>query len=89
MSDTHRGGESGSGLSWDETFDDVIGSAVDREEEIELRAEGIRVEVPLRTDPDADRAEWRFDGTVRINVDGASGPLAEWLRWWNDRTGSR
>jgi hypothetical protein len=88
MSDAHRSGEPARDPSWVETLDDVLDSAVERDDALELRAVGVRVDVPVRMDSDAERARWRFDGTVRISVEGASGPLAEWLRWWRERTGS-
>jgi len=75
--------------SWVEALDDVLDSAVERDDVLELRAERLNVDVPLRFGADAERAEWRFDGTVTVTVEGTSGPLAEWLRWWYERTEGR
>jgi hypothetical protein len=67
---------------WVAAIDDVLDAAIDRGEEIECTCEDFRVNVPLRMGPDAERARWRFDGTVRVAVEGRRGPLAEWLQWW-------
>ena len=74
--------------SWEEwvnVIDDVIDESVRHDDAIELTAEDLAVEVPTRFGEDAPRAEWRFDGSVTVSVKGASGPLAEWLRWWYER----
>lgn len=71
--------------SWVDVFDDVIDETVEHDAAIELTAEDLAVEVPTRFGEDAPRAEWRFDGSVTVSVQGASGPLAEWLRWWYER----
>jgi hypothetical protein len=89
MADRRAVGEAPTPPSWVEALDGVLDSAVEREDALELRAEGLSVGVPLRFGADAERAEWRFDGTVKVTVEGASGPLAEWLRWWYERTEGR
>jgi hypothetical protein len=71
------------GQTWLDVVDDVLDTAIDREEELECTFEDVTVDVPLRMDADADFARWHLDGTVRVHVDGMSGPLAEWLRWWS------
>jgi hypothetical protein len=68
-----------------DALEEMLDETVDREEQLELVAEDLRVEVPLRMGEDAPRAEWGFDGTVRVDVDGVRGPLAEWLRIWEER----
>lgn len=81
------GGEDGE-TEWDEwvaVVEDVLDAAIDREEVIECVCEELQVDVPMRMGPDAEHATWRFDGTVRIHVEGRHGPLAEWLRWWYRR----
>jgi hypothetical protein len=84
MSQEHvgDGAEEESWEEWIGALDDVLDAAIDREKGIECTCEDLRVDVPLRMGPDAERARWEFDGTVRVHVDGAGGPLAEWLRWW-------
>lgn len=86
MSQEHVGEGADNGDEWEEwvtVVDDVLDAAIDREEGIECACEDLRVDVPLRMGPDAERARWHFDGTVRITVEGTRGPLAEWLRWWH------
>lgn len=75
--------------SWLDVADEVIDESIDRETTVEVAVEDLTVEIPTRFGPDAPRAEWRFDGGVRVRIDGASGPLAEWLRWWAARTARR
>jgi hypothetical protein len=74
----------GDDLTWLRTVDDVLDAAADREEELECRLEDLTVEIPVRMGEDAERAVWGADGTVRVRFEGASGPLADWLRWWYD-----
>jgi len=76
------------GDSWLGVIDDLIDEEIDREESVELTAEELQVDVPLRFGADSPRAEWRFDGAVRVSAEGTRGPLADWLRFWYDRTGS-
>lgn len=71
---------------WIETLERVIDEGVERDEAVELTADRLEVDVPLRFDTDAERARWRFDGTVRVSADGASGPLADWLQFWFRRS---
>jgi len=75
--------------SWLDVVDEVIDESIDRGTTVEATVEDLTVAIPVRFGPDASLAEWRFDGGVRIHVDGASGPLAEWLRWWAARTARR
>lgn len=72
--------------SWLELLDDLIDEEIDRDEAIELTAEDLQVDVPIRFGSDSPHATWGFDGTVRISVEGASGPLADWLRFWYKRS---
>jgi hypothetical protein len=71
------------GQTWLDVVDDVLDTAIDREEELECAFEDVTVDVPLRMDTDSEFARWHLDGTVRVHVDGMRGPLAEWLRWWS------
>ena len=68
--------------TWMDSLDEVLDEAVTRDEGVEFTAEGLRVQVPSRFGEDAPRAEWGFDGSVRIDVEGERGPLAEWVRLW-------
>ena len=72
--------------TWMDALEEMLDETVDREDQLELVAEDLRVEVPLRMGRDAPRAEWGFDGTVRVDVDGVRGPLAEWLRISEERS---
>jgi len=71
--------------TWLETVDEVLDESVDRGATVECRLEDLEVDVPLAFGEDTEEARWRFDGTVRVSVDGQRGPLAEWLRWWAQR----
>lgn len=74
-----------SGTTWFDAVDELLDATIDADEQVECRFEGFAVDVPLRIGPDAPRAEWRLNGTVRVSVEGTRGPLAEWLRWWSGR----
>ncbi|WP_423750558.1 hypothetical protein [Salinirarus marinus] len=69
--------------TWLDAVDDVLDAIIDREEDLECSFEELTVDVPIRMGPESDVARWRVDGTLRVSVDGADGPLAEWLRWWS------
>lgn len=71
-----------------EFLDDLLDEEIDRDEAIELTAEDLEVDVPIRFGEDSPHANWGFDGTVRVSVEGRSGPLADWLRFWYERTES-
>jgi len=85
MSERAAGPPGDGPYSWLETVDEVLDESVDRGATVECRLEEFEVDVPLAFGEDADSARWRFDGTVRVNVEGQRGPLAEWLRWWSER----
>ncbi|MFB6236179.1 MAG: hypothetical protein ABEH81_15640 [Halopenitus sp.] len=74
--------------SWLEFLDDLLDEEIDRDEALELTAEDLEVDVPLRFGEDSPHAKWGFDGTVRVSVKGPSGPLADWLRFWYERSDS-
>lgn len=74
--------------SWLEVLDDLLDEEIDRDEALELTAEDLEVDVPLRFGEDSPHAKWGFDGTVRVSVEGPSGPLADWLRFWYERSDS-
>jgi hypothetical protein len=88
--DQARSGEGGDALlsrerrptTWLDVVDDLLDEAVDEEATVEAELEELRVAVPLRYGDGATRAEWRFDGTVRVTVEGLRAPLAGWLAWW-------
>jgi hypothetical protein len=68
--------------TWLDVFDDVLDEVVDDGSTVEASFDDLRVEIPLRYGADATRAEWGFDGSVTVHVEGLRGPLAEWMRWW-------
>ena len=68
--------------TWMDGIDEVLDEAMTRDEGLELTAEDLQVEVPLRFGESTPRAEWGLDGSVRIDVEGERGPLAEWVRLW-------
>ncbi|WP_435064272.1 hypothetical protein [Halobaculum sp. EA56] len=63
---------------WLNLLELVIDEGIEREGGVSLSAEDLRVEVPLAFGEDADRAEWRFDGSVTVETEGTRGTLAEW-----------
>jgi hypothetical protein len=69
--------------TWLSLVEDVLDTAIDREEDLECTFEDVTVDVPLQMDSESEFARWQLDGTVRVRVDGTRGPLAEWLRWWS------
>ncbi|RCU47950.1 hypothetical protein DU504_11975 [Haloplanus salinus] len=71
------------GQTWLDVVDDVLDTAIDREEDLECTFEEVTVDVPLRMDSGAEFARWHLDGTVRVHVEGIRGPLADWLHWWS------
>jgi len=71
------------GQTWLDVVDDVLDTAIDREEDLECTFEEVTVDVPLRMDSEAEFARWHLDGTVRVHVEGMRGPLADWLHWWS------
>lgn len=74
--------------SWLAMVDRLLDEGVDRAEAIELTAEELDVDIPTRFGTDAARANWRFNGTVRVTIDGNRAPLAAWLKLWNNRLDS-
>lgn len=88
MSERTRGTPEGTAdrpRTWMDSLDEVLDEAVTRDEGLELTAEDLRVQIPLRFGEDAPCAEWGFDGSVRIDVEGERGPLAEWVRLWGSQ----
>jgi hypothetical protein len=71
--------------SWLDVIEDVMDAAMEGEEEFELTFEEFEVEVPERMGAEAEHYRWGLDGCVRIHVEGAHGPLADWLKWWHTR----
>ncbi|WP_138005198.1 hypothetical protein [Halalkalirubrum salinum] len=68
--------------SWLSIMDRLLDEGVDRSEAIQLTAEELSIDVPARFGEDPPRARWRFDGTVRVTIDGNRAPLAAWIRLW-------
>ncbi|MES3516863.1 MAG: hypothetical protein PPP58_04270 [Natronomonas sp.] len=72
--------------TWLDVADDVIDESVRREEAIEITVEDLEVDVPLSFGADAEHLEFRFDGSVSVQAEGAGGPLYAWIRWWETRS---
>jgi selenophosphate synthetase-related protein len=70
------------GRTWLDVVEQVLDEEIDREEAIRLVADDFEVDVPLSYGDDAERATWRFDGSVTVTIDGMRGPLADWLKLW-------
>jgi selenophosphate synthetase-related protein len=70
------------GRTWLDVVEQVLDEEIDREEAIRLTADEFEVDIPLSYGDDAERATWRFDGSVTVTVDGMRGPLADWLKLW-------
>lgn len=71
--------------TWMDAIEEVIDASIDEEADLEATFEDMTVDVPLSYGDDAERAQWGFDGTVRVSIDGMRGNVAEWLRWWGQR----
>jgi hypothetical protein len=70
------------GRTWLDVVEQVLDEEIDREEAIRLTADELEVDVPLSYGDGAQRATWRFNGSVTVTVDGMRGPLADWLKLW-------
>ena len=88
-SDTDSGADSGSQddsasdqKTWVDAMEEVFGSAVDRQAEIEMELDDMDVKVPVQLGENPSYADWKLNGTVKFRFDGVSGPLAEWLRYY-------
>ncbi len=85
--DSEAGSESQDGaasdrMTWVDAMEEVFGSAVDRQAEIEMELDDMDVKVPVQLGEDPSYADWKLNGTVKFRFDGVSGPLAEWLRYY-------
>ena len=80
MADSERTGE-----TWISALNEVLDEGIERGETVELTAEDLQVDVPLRFGPGSEWAEWHFDGSVSVSVDGETGPLAGWMQYWYRR----
>jgi hypothetical protein len=76
---------SGQGPTWIDMLEDLFDTAVDRQAELECELDDVEIELPLQLGTDPETAHWEIDGTLRFRVDGIGGPLAEWLRWRDER----
>jgi hypothetical protein len=66
-------------------MDELLEEELSSDERVELAFEDVNVDVPLAFGDDAPAAEWRVDGTVRIETEGEAGALREWLQLWRER----
>lgn len=71
--------------TWFDTVDELLDATIDADETVECTFEDLAVDVPMRMGEETPLARWRFDGTVRMSVEGTRGPLSEWLNWWAGR----
>lgn len=69
-------------MTWVDAMEEVFGSAVDRQAEIEMELDDMDVKVPVQLGEDPSYADWKLNGTVKLRFDGISGPLADWLRYY-------
>ncbi|WP_254546253.1 hypothetical protein [Halomarina pelagica] len=69
--------------SWLDVVDELLDANIDDADELEATFSDVRVDVPLEMGPDTEHASWRFDGTVKVRVEGMRTTLAEWLQWWD------
>ena len=69
-------------MTWVDAMEEVFGSAVDRQAEIEMELDDMDVKVPVQLGENPSYADWKLNGTVKFRFDGVSGPLAEWLRYY-------
>ena len=69
-------------MTWVDAMEEVFGSAVDRQAEIEMELDDLDVKVPVQLGENPSYADWKLNGTVKFRFDGVSGPLAEWLRYY-------
>ena len=69
-------------MTWVDAMEEVFGSAVDRQAEIEMEFDDLDVKVPVQLGENPSYADWKLNGTVKFRFDGVSGPLAEWLRYY-------
>jgi hypothetical protein len=65
--------------------EELLDEELSSDEQIELALEDVAVDVPLAFGDDAPTAEWHLDGTVRIETEGETGALREWLQLWRDQ----
>lgn len=81
--DSNARDESTSGrMTWIDAMEDIFGSAVDRQAEIEMELDDMDVQIPVQLGENPSYADWKLNGTVKFRFDGVSGPFAEWLRYY-------
>ncbi|MFB6126632.1 MAG: hypothetical protein ABEJ79_04960 [Halolamina sp.] len=69
---------------WVDAAEQLLAEEMASEDGIELTADGLAVDVPMAFGDDAPTASWTFDGSLRVRVEGHTGPLYEWVRLWRD-----
>ncbi len=67
---------------WLTLIDYLTGEFADNDRALECELEDVSVEVPMRMSPDAETANWRFDGGLTMSVGEVSVPLRDWMRYW-------
>lgn len=68
--------------NWLELIDYLTGELAANDESIECELEDVRLDVPMRMEPDAETARWKFDGGVTIRLGEVQVPLEEWRQYW-------
>lgn len=83
---TESQGESGEPTelprTWIDAMEEVFESAVDRQAEIEVEFDNMDVKIPLQLGDEPSYADWKLNGSMKVRLNGISGPLAEWLRYY-------
>lgn len=68
--------------SWLDLIDYLASEMAEREEAIECDLDDIEIAVPMAMSPEAETAEWRFNGAVRVRFGEVQVPLKAWLQYW-------
>lgn len=70
---------------WLKTVEGVLDETVEREGKLECEFDNLQLGIPTSWGEETEHAQWSFNGTVRIQVEGDRRPLAAWLKWWYER----
>lgn len=67
---------------WLDLIDYLTSEAAERNQALECELEDVSVDVPMRMSPDAETANWRFDGGLTMSVGEVRVPLRDWMQYW-------
>ncbi len=67
---------------WLTLIDYLTSEFADNDQVLECELEDVSVAVPMQMSPDAETANWRFDGGLTMSVGEVSVPLRDWRRYW-------